>query len=194
MSKFQRNLYFLVNRCDVRIIQLDGNGAHNQIERDDKAELVLLSDDDAFEARQRPACDADPAAHIQVRVWLSIQPLHKAPPKGFHLVIRKLRGVTIETDQVNDTRDLKNTQLVAQRQANEDIAGKQRQIELHPAVSPAANRFIERNKVLDRSRSEFSGYTFLMVRAGVGGIPALLGVVRTQAVLLRIHQREAGSR
>src|SRR5467141_1915698 len=109
------NLRSLVDGHDIRVVHLDGNRAHNQIERDDKAEAVLLPHDDAFQASQRTTYDAHPPAHRQIRMRLSLQLCCQSSLENFHLIIRKGCRLTVETDKPNDAGNLKYTKPVAQR-------------------------------------------------------------------------------
>src|ERR1700680_1241698 len=122
-----RNPWLLSDRLDIRLIHFDSHGAHDQIKRENQAALVLAAPDDALESLPRTATDADAASHAQVWMWLNVG-IGLPVSQTFDFLFRQGGGLAVEGHDPDRARNLQYLQLVVGRDADEDVAGKQRQL------------------------------------------------------------------
>src|SRR5712664_974196 len=89
----------------------------------------------------------------------------------FDLPLRQGCRYSVEANKLCHSRHLQHLQAVAQRQPHKDVARKQRQLQLHPPVLPAAHRLVHREKMLHRPHPELFRHALLVVGAGVRRVP-----------------------
>ena len=102
----------------------------------------------AFKSLQRANLDADAPACCKVRVWLGSSQL-QCHAKGFNLFVWHCHRHPAEAHDVDDPGNLESTYALRYRDANEQIAGKERQFYMCPTVLPVADRVIEWQKTFN---------------------------------------------
>src|SRR5229473_1748692 len=165
----------------VRRVYIHRHRSLDQFKRNDHAQIALFPLQDAFQPRERSRYDPYSSSHGQKRMRLGAQATLQTPSQCFDLFRRQRRGGSIEPDELGDARYLQDLQTIAKSEVNENVTGKQRQLQLHAAVFPAALGIIQRQEVFDRSLSQLQGDALFMVRARVHGIPMGLVELRREA-------------
>jgi hypothetical protein len=92
----------------------------------------------AFKSSERASLDADPPTRCKVGVWLGSSQ-SQCHPETFNLFVWYLHRQPAETHDVDDPGNLESTQALEDRDANEHIAGKERQIYVRPTLVPVAD-------------------------------------------------------
>jgi len=152
-------------------VDFNGDGALEQTHRGDQAECLLHFDDDAFNTRKRSADDADGLAGFQERVGEDGERrIHHDADCG-DLGIGYGSGTAAEGENVDHAGALQNGNTVDGVQAAEDIAGKERDLDLTDTVGPAAARAYERDVFLIASGTEGGGGDLLELVMDVDGVP-----------------------
>ena len=155
----------------VRHVHVDGDGALDQLERDDYTQAALLPLQHALKACERAGGDADAAASGQEGMRLGPQAARESRPDDLHFRIWERGRQSAKAHEPNDGRDLEHSQAILQREANKDVAGKERQFQGDATVFPAAKRRVKGKERLDAARGELGSYLFFLVGASVGSVP-----------------------
>src|SRR5216684_2392881 len=194
-SSFQVSTKVLTSGPQVRGIHFDGDRPHNQIEREDKPQLLLFPHDDSFQARERPVGYSHSPAHFQIRMRFRAKLARKAAAQGFHFVVGKRHRRTAKSHQASNRRNIQNTQSLSQREVHENVAWKQWQLQLNPAIFPSAHTVVQRQKMLHPTLAELIAHALLMVREGAHRVPARIEVViRQERVFPRIQRNDRYAR
>ncbi len=126
----------------------------DQIESQDEAHAVALSDKNALDALHEASCDADFLAHNEVRIRLNL-PAEEAGSQEFHFSICHRNIVPAIANDMQDSWRLEDLHALPMVDAHKKIGGEQRQNRFDAlAVLPYSNGLISGEKGLDISEAQ----------------------------------------
>src|ERR1700692_4558085 len=104
-------------------------------------------------------------------MWFPVYPAAEPVTQSLYLPFGQRFRLSVKPHEPHDTGDLKNWQAVVQWKANEHISRKQRHLQLHPPVFPAAHGFIQWQEMFDRSVFELFRNALFAVCTRVNNVP-----------------------
>jgi len=161
-------------RLYISFINLDGDGTHYQVDRENNPAAFLAAHNNSFQSLHRAAAYANPASGTQIWMRFDSDITRQPGLQRFDLCIRQHGGLPVKRNQPHHSRQLQYPQPVLQRHSNKHVTGKQREVQFLTAVLPAPNRPVQRKKTLKAPALNLFGYALLVPRAGCQRVPVPL--------------------
>src|SRR6266849_3365451 len=105
-------------------IHMDADGVRDQYTRKNDSKLASAAQENPLKAFLWTATDAHAAAHVQIGMGFGAQRSTKPVSEFLYLLFRQRRRASVESNQTHYARNSQNTEPLAERNANENIAGE----------------------------------------------------------------------
>ena len=161
-----------LQRLDIFPIDFYGDALHDVLQRENHTEAVFLPDHDAFHAGEGTRSDAGSLPHREQGVRLGGAQL-KAGSQRVDCGIRQWsRLASRSAHNGQGARHIQHAHAFVSWNMDEDITGKQRQIQGDPGtIAPFAFRPIKGEIELDLPLAEILGDTLLVARSRIHSEP-----------------------